>query len=717
MPHRTCAGARRAINLIPTSTGAPPRDRARAAELKGKVDGSRARPVPTGSVTDWSSGRRETTAEEVNEGSATPPHPARSRTTIQYSRGSRSSDRPSSTRRTRGIFDSQLTMVNGNSGQGSSAGTTTSGAYSCRLGRSDRQAALSRSCRARFARRRRGKACSSRRPERPLEERPGRRRHAHPSCAADPRVCSTWGGQVRVCSHLGAEAARTRVLDRAGARRTCAGSSPTSASSVLENTRFTRRDEERPEFARELRGCDLSSTTPSAPAPRARLDRGVAHCCRLTRPAHCSRSSSTSAAARRRRAAVRARHRRREGRGQARRAENLGGARTRCSSAARWPRSCGTRTRSVRGRAADDVVAASAFEPTRRRGAPFDALPDGLARARHRPETRERVRRRIARRETVFWNGPMGVFEWERSRRDEGGRAGRRGVRRLHGRRRRRLGRGGQRARLATGSRGSRPAAAASLELLEGKVLPGVAAIPENSADADRRQLEDVQGAGARRAPSSTSSSRRTASTSFSARLSSRSPRRSRAAHRLGAERPLGGAGAPTPARSRRRCCSKLGVKGALRRPLGAAASCSARATRPFARRGAHRARRAGLGVIACVGETPEQRDSGVTELVLKIQVRGDRRFAAPGRARAARDRLRAGLGDRHGQDRDAGAGAGGARVHQGAARRAGALRRLGQAGERGRAARAADVDGALVGGASLDPTRSQRFAAPRRPS
>ena len=55
----------------------------------------------------------------------------------------------------------------------------------------------------------------------------------------------------------------------------------------------------------------------------------------------------------------------------------------------------------------------------------------------------------------------------------------------------------------------------------------------------------------------------------------------------------------------------------------------------------------AGLSVIACVGETDAQREC-----------RRDRgRAPPPGRrhsaARAARDRLRAGLGDRDGQDRD----------------------------------------------------------------
>ena len=92
----------------------------------------------------------------------------------------------------------------------------------------------------------------------------------------------------------------------------------------------------------------------------------------------------------------------------------------------------------------------------------------------------------------------------------------------------------------------------------------------------------------------------------------------------------------------------------------------------------------AGLGVIACVGETEAEREAGETEAVLRRQVAV---LPAP---RGARDRLRARLGDRHRQDRDTRAGAGGARADQVAPRHAGALRRLGQARERRRAPRPA---------------------------
>ena len=85
--------------------------------------------------------------------------------------------------------------------------------------------------------------------------------------------------------------------------------------------------------------------------------------------------------------------------------------------------------------------------------------------------------------------------------------------------------------------------------------------------------------------------------------------------------------------------------------------------------------------MIACVGETEDERERGETE----------ERPATPGLRlrgrRQPRRRLRAGLGDRNRQDGDAGDRAGGARVHQEPARRPRALRRLGQARQRRRAA------------------------------
>ena len=118
---------------------------------------------------------------------------------------------------------------------------------------------------------------------------------------------------------------------------------------------------------------------------------------------------------------------------------------------------------------------------------------------------------------------------------------------------------------------------------------------------------------------------------------------------------------------------------------------------------------RRGLRVIACVGELEAEREAGAD--------RG--RPAPPGlRARAApgpRHRLRAGLGDRNRQDGDAGDRPGGARVHQVADRRpvlyGGSVKPDNAAELLAQPA----VDGALVGGASLDP---DSFAAIcRRPA
>ena len=110
-----------------------------------------------------------------------------------------------------------------------------------------------------------------------------------------------------------------------------------------------------------------------------------------------------------------------------------------------------------------------------------------------------------------------------------------------------------------------------------------------------------------------------------------------------------------------------------------------------------------GLGVIACVGETLEQRESGDTELVLKIQVEAIA-FAA-GEHERPRDRLRAGLGDRHRQDRHARAGGGGAALHQGRCS-TGPVLYGGSVKPENAAELLAQpsIDGALVGGASLEP-------------
>jgi phosphoglycerate kinase len=128
-----------------------------------------------------------------------------------------------------------------------------------------------------------------------------------------------------------------------------------------------------------------------------------------------------------------------------------------------------------------DVVAASAFEAdAETEVTPFDSLPDGWLGLDVGPETRTDFAQRIASAGTVFWNGPMGVFEWPafaegtfavaRAVADCGGYTvvgGGDSVRAVH-----EAGVSDKISWISTGG-------GASLELLEGRELPGVAAIPE----------------------------------------------------------------------------------------------------------------------------------------------------------------------------------------------------------------------------------------------
>jgi phosphoglycerate kinase len=128
-----------------------------------------------------------------------------------------------------------------------------------------------------------------------------------------------------------------------------------------------------------------------------------------------------------------------------------------------------------------DVVAATAFEEdAESRVTPYDDLPDGWLGLDIGPVTRERFAQELGRARTIFWNGPMGVFEWPRFA--EGTRAvaeavaaneeaftvvgGADSIRALTEM--------GLVDRVDWASTGG----GAALELLEGKELPGVAAIP-----------------------------------------------------------------------------------------------------------------------------------------------------------------------------------------------------------------------------------------------
>jgi len=128
-----------------------------------------------------------------------------------------------------------------------------------------------------------------------------------------------------------------------------------------------------------------------------------------------------------------------------------------------------------------DVVAAVAFEAdAESRVVPYDALPDGWLGLDIGPETRELFASHLRDARTVFWNGPMGVFEWPRFA--DGTKALAEAVAACPGHTVvggadsvRALAELGLTDRIGWVSTGG----GAALELLEGKELPGVAAIPE----------------------------------------------------------------------------------------------------------------------------------------------------------------------------------------------------------------------------------------------
>jgi phosphoglycerate kinase len=129
-----------------------------------------------------------------------------------------------------------------------------------------------------------------------------------------------------------------------------------------------------------------------------------------------------------------------------------------------------------------DVVAGDRFEPNAEtRVVRADEVPHGWLALDIGPETRDLFGARIKDARTVFWNGPMGVFEWPRFA--EGTKAVAAAVAEVDGYTvvggadsARALHEAGLADRVDWVSTGG----GASLELLEGKDLPGVAAIPED---------------------------------------------------------------------------------------------------------------------------------------------------------------------------------------------------------------------------------------------
>jgi phosphoglycerate kinase len=131
-----------------------------------------------------------------------------------------------------------------------------------------------------------------------------------------------------------------------------------------------------------------------------------------------------------------------------------------------------------------DVVAASSFAAdAEHRVAPYDDVPDGWLGLDIGPESADRFASVIGAARTVFWNGPMGVFEWDAFA--AGTKAIAVAVAEVDGytvvgggdsvRAINELGLAEQVSWVSTGG-------GASLELLEGRELPGVAAIPEEGS-------------------------------------------------------------------------------------------------------------------------------------------------------------------------------------------------------------------------------------------
>lgn len=133
-----------------------------------------------------------------------------------------------------------------------------------------------------------------------------------------------------------------------------------------------------------------------------------------------------------------------------------------------------------------DIVAAAAFaEDAEHRIVPADEIPDGLMGLDIGPDSVSRFAGALGDAETVLWNGPMGVFEWQAFA------AGTEGVARAVAANAgftvigggdsaaaiRKLGLADQVSHVSTGG-------GASLEFLEGRELPGVAALRAHAGKA-----------------------------------------------------------------------------------------------------------------------------------------------------------------------------------------------------------------------------------------
>ena len=252
---------------------------------------------------------------------------------------------------------------------------------------------------------------------------------------------------------------------------------------------------------------------------------------------------------------------------------------------------------------------------------PLERGAGRLARARHRPGDRRALRGEDPLREDGLLERADGRLRVGALRGGhEGGRGGGGGVRRIHGRRRWRLGARDQRARARRADlAGSRPAAAPRSSCSRARSCPawprfrrrtGAVLIAGNwkmfkgprETRAFFERSEPPEGVDVVLCPSYVSLAAAVGGPTRS------TPRTSTGSERRLHRRDL----AADAARARRRTGRSSAIP--------SAASIFGETDETVARR-ARAALEAGLGVIACVGETLEQRESGDTELVLKIQV------------------------------------------------------------------------------------------------
>jgi phosphoglycerate kinase len=291
--------------------------------------------------------------------------------------------------------------------------------------------------------------------------------------------------EVRVCSHLGRPKGPDEKFAMTPVRERLRELLPDDRVAVLENTRFNRGETKNDEgFARELAdGCDLYVNDAFGSAHRAHSStEAVAHLL----PAYAGLLLEAEL--------------KNLGRllGEVERPFVLVSGGAKVEDKIGVLQSLGARADSVLigGKMAEDVrtespftfeatlprdvVAASAFaEDAETQVTPYDSLPDGWLGLDIGPKTREEFARVIGTATTVFWNGPMGVFEWPRFA--EGTFAVARALAECDGFT---VVGGGdsvravQEASVADRISWISTGGGASLELLEGKVMPGVEAIP-----------------------------------------------------------------------------------------------------------------------------------------------------------------------------------------------------------------------------------------------